>query len=114
MDQASAPTKLFNGLLTTTPGAKYTSPDADTKAMIVSIILHNTGATPRTVTLWLVPTGQSQAATYEFFKQEISAYGTEVFKEQLYMSGEDSIFASQDTGTDVSIFINGVEVTPVP
>lgn len=80
--------------------------------MIVSIILHNSSASPRTVEMWLIPTGQTVQTQYKFYKQTLDPDQTDAFKEQLYMDGLDSIYAKQDTGTDVSIFINGVEISP--
>lgn len=104
--------KLYAGTLSTSATAKYTTPSATTKAMVVSIILHNTAGAARVVEIWLVPNGGSATNANRMFKISIDADGTEAIKEQIYMTELDSLYFKEDTGTDVVVFVNGVEVVP--
>lgn len=104
------PKKFYTGQPGTTATTLYTAP-ASTTSIIKNIIICNTTANAATLTVSLVPSGGSAAASNRIMSTlNINANDTVAMDLSGVLATGDFISALQGTSTALTVHITGVEV----
>lgn len=86
-----------------TPGTAYATPDADTSAIIKSILLYNDSVVEETVELWAIPNGGSAVLATKFAECTIKPKQTWEFPSTVVLGGGGSLLAVCTTASVVSL-----------
>lgn len=93
-------------------GTVYTAP-ASTKAIVKEVIFCNTDTVPRTVSVRVIPSGETAGDEHCIFKDLTIAAKTTYIATGLSMvlEADEDIDAIADSASKVTIRVSGVEVT---
>lgn len=112
MPQSSVARRICQGEVPTTQTSVYTVGDS-ARVLLSSISFHNSAGVTRRVTMWIVPAGQSPAASNQFVDPDL--LNRQPYRENgigQTLEPGDQIYLDAD-GASVSYFISGALLTEV-
>lgn len=112
MPQSSVARRIAQGEVPTSPTSVYTVGESS-RVILSSVSFHNSSGATRRVTMWIVPSGQTNTASNQFLDPDIR--NRQPYREngigQVLEPG-DQIYLDSD-GASVSYFLSGALLTEV-